>query len=505
TTPEALLQRVPPMPRVRERAVTVTAGQTLDADWLRDTLLAFGYGFDDRVDEPGEAAIRGGTIDIHPAGANAPLRLELDDGRVVAIRQFDPASQRSLADVQTALLLPTTEAFTVPGESLPDSPAEAREQLLPDGDLATIFDYLPGAAFALTEGAEDRLDIWAGLIQDSFQAARTAGTANLLPPDRLYLPSPELARHLDNHAIIRVTCGDAAGEPPLAASVVPRRVSQARAAGDAVVLCGDAPADRLQAALTRRLRPEVEQIAILPDWPAARNLPPRAVGVLRLPLSQGFAIPGITVLALRASARPVDETVFEQLAGSLNIGDLVVDRERGLARLEGLAMEEQAGAPVECLRLAFLGGTNLLLPATEAGRIWRYGASPVLKPDRLDSAAWQARRQQIEQEIDATAAALVRRIRARAQRKAPMLERGADYRRFLHRMPYAATPDQARAIRAVQQDLVAGRPMYRLVCGDVGFGKTEVALHAAAIAAMAGKQVAVAAPTTILARQHFET
>ncbi|MFL5255758.1 MAG: TRCF domain-containing protein, partial [Rhodopila sp.] len=186
------------------------------------------------------------------------------------------------------------------------------------------------------------------------------------------------------------------------------------------------------------------------------------------------------------------------------LGDLVVEPARGLARLSGLVMEEQAGATTECLRLAFLGGTALLLPGTEANRIWRYGSSSTIKAHRLDSANWEERSAEVRREIDATAVALVARMQARDRLSAPVIEPGQAYRRFAGRRPYPLTRDQVRAIRAVQQDLASGRPMMRLVCGDVGFGKTEVALHAAALVAEAGRQVAVVAPTTLLARQHLD-
>jgi transcription-repair coupling factor (superfamily II helicase) len=170
-----------------------------------------------------------------------------------------------------------------------------------------------------------------------------------------------------------------------------------------------------------------------------------------------------------------------------------------------LAIEDQAGAPCECLLLEFLGGQRLLLPAVEAGRIWRYGSSHTVSPSRLDGTTWVERRAEAERAIETAAVELVERLRAREKTPALVVEPNGAYQRFLRRMPFTASTGQAQAIRAVRSDLGAGRPMNRLVCGDVGFGKTEVALHAAALVALSGRQVAVVAPTTILARQHLDT
>jgi transcription-repair coupling factor (superfamily II helicase) len=144
------------------------------------------------------------------------------------------------------------------------------------------------------------------------------------------------------------------------------------------------------------------------------------------------------------------------------------------------------------------------VPAIEAGRVWRYGATGTLAPDHLEPSAWRERRAQIERELQAMADKLVAQVLERHGQAAPIFALTEAYRRFVRAMPFAPTPDQTQAIRSVQQDLATGRPMLRLVCGDVGFGKTEVALHAAALAALAGHQVALIAPTTLLARQHLE-
>jgi transcription-repair coupling factor (superfamily II helicase) len=507
TTPEALLQRVPPRGRMREREVPLVVGQALDPEWLRDTLLGFGYGFNERVEEPGEAALHGATMDLHLAGAAAPLRLELSEGRIASMRWFDPVTQRSTEEVETALLLPTTEAFSVPGEALPDASTRLREPLLPDGPLETLFDYLSGASWAVTESTEARCRSWLELVQDSYEVARIAVRAGEPPPalpDRLYLAKGEFAV-LGNRGPAICPEPETQGEPPVPLNALARHILAAQNSGDAIILAGRQPVSALRPVLARRLRLAPEQIAPLVTWEEALDLAPRAIGLLHAPFEYGVRLPGRVLLAIQGTqAAAHDDDLLARLAGALRIGDLVVEPTRGLARLTGLAMEEQAGAPAECLRLAFLGGEALLLPGTEADRIWRYGAASSVKPDRLSGTAWQARCAEVERDIDATAAALVQRMHARSRIAAPEIEPNQTYHRFVRRRPYPLTRDQVRAVRAVQQDLASGRPMLRLICGDVGYGKTEIALHAACLVAAAGRQVAVIAPTTLLAQQHLE-
>jgi transcription-repair coupling factor (superfamily II helicase) len=507
TTPEALVQRVPPEERIRERAIPLEVGQELDPEWLRSTLLAFGYGFDDRVEEPGEAALHGGTMDIHLAGTNTPIRLELEDGRIISMRWFDPISQRSQAETSQALLIPTTEAFTVPGESLPDGAASGREPLLPEGPLATMFDYLTECAWASIEGLEERCYGWLTLIRDAHEVAKIAGTGRATPlsPDRLYLTGEELRSGLASMTPTVFAQSDDTGEPGISLNAVATRVNKLREAGEAVIFCVPGAVETLRAGIARRLRTEPAEIALLESWQSAVALPPGAVGVLRLDLQSGFHLPGRAVLPIRvATARRQDADLLTRLAGTLHIGDLVVEPTRGLARLKDLTMEEGTGAPTECLRLAFHGQSALLVPCTEANRIWRYGSSSPIKADRLDASNWQARCAEVERGLDELAMGLVQRMEARNRAVAPVIEAEPAYGRFARRRPYPLTPDQVRAVRAVQQDLARGSPMMRLVCGDVGYGKTEVALHAAALVAASGRQVAIVAPTTLLAVQHLE-
>jgi transcription-repair coupling factor (superfamily II helicase) len=509
TTPEALPQRVPPAERVRERAVRLAAGDELDSEWLRATLVAFGYVFDERVDEPGEAAIRAGAVDIHPAGQSNPVRLELDQGRIVAIRLFDPVSQRGTCDSGPIRLLPASEAFTVPGETEIDQSAPAAERLLPDGPLASLFDFLPGAALGLMQDTEDRIAGWLGLVRDSYAAElnAVAGHRAPPPPDELFLTEAEVVGELACRDLARFIVHTGQKEPALSPALAVRRASSCLQEGEAVVLCTDSSPERLLSLLTRRLNMTGKEVSLLEAWQDAEALPAGQIGVMQIPLRAGFQLPNRRIIAVRTHGRhdAADADALERLSGALRVGDMVVDPERGVARLAGLVVEDQAGAPCECLSLEFLGGQRLLLPAFQAGSVWRYGSASTVSPSRLDGVSWLEQRAVAERAIETAAVKLVERLRCREQTQAPSIEPSQAYQRFVRRMPFAASPDQARAIRFVRGDLAAGRPMHRLICGDVGFGKTEVALHAAAIVAMSGRQVAIVAPTTILARQHLET
>jgi transcription-repair coupling factor (superfamily II helicase) len=510
TTPEALPQRIPLPERLRERSVRLTTGDQLDPAWLRATLEAFGYALEERVDGPGEAALRPGAVDIFPAGQTDPVRLELDEGRIVAIRPFDPLTQRGTGDSGPLHLLPASEAFTVPGEADPAALTRTAERLLPDGALASLFDLIPGAALGLMQDTEDRIADWYALIRESYAVALDAVRAgHQAPPvpDTLFLPEAELAAELTRRGNVRFIMDAEQAGAALPPGPAVRRAASCLEKSEAVILCTDGAPQRLGSLVARRLHMSDDEVPILATWHDAEALPAGQIGVVQVPLRTGFQLPGRTIIPVRISggqnATKVDS--LQRFAGALRVGDMVVDPERGVARLAGLAMEDQAGAPCECLVLEFLGGQRLLLPAVEIGRIWRYGSAHTISPSRLDGTTWLERRTEAERAIEIAAVELVERLRARDQTQAPVIEPNASYQRFVRRMPFTASAEQAQAIRAVRGDLAAGRPMNRLVCGDVGFGKTEVALHAAALVALAGRQVAVVAPTTILARQHLET
>ena len=250
-------------------------------------------------------------------------------------------------------------------------------------------------------------------------------------------------------------------------------------------------------------------------WLALRAAPPGTFALLDAELDEGFSATEGAVLPVsgirprrRAARGPADgASALAEAAPGLQPGDAVIHFEHGLGELRGVEPVDTGGAKLDCLRLAYAGDTARLVPFDELDRMWRYGAAAEnVSLDRLGSGAWEKRRAEAEAQVAATARRMLELAREREGAAAPALRPPRDrYARFVDRFPFPLTPDQASAIADTLRDLASGRPMDRLVCGDVGFGKTEVALRAAAVAALAGKQVAVLAPTTVLARQHLET
>jgi transcription-repair coupling factor (superfamily II helicase) len=272
-------------------------------------------------------------------------------------------------------------------------------------------------------------------------------------------------------------------------------------------------------ALLRRVRQELGTAATqVGSWREIRQARPGSLLALSGDLDRGFAsaelgvavVTSVDVLGSRARTATVGRTNGHEVAGTeieFRFGDAVIHREHGLGRLEGSERIETNGVVTDLLRLAYADDARLMVPMDEMGDVWRYGESHEgLSLDRLDGSAWEKRRAAVEAEIAETATRLVALMQERSRATAPRLvPPPSRYERFVAGFPFSETADQTAAIEDVLGDLASGRPMNRLVCGDVGFGKTEVALRAAAAAALSGMQVALAAPTTVLVRQHVET
>jgi transcription-repair coupling factor (superfamily II helicase) len=257
-------------------------------------------------------------------------------------------------------------------------------------------------------------------------------------------------------------------------------------------------------------------LANVASWPDAQALPRPQVALAVLGLDSGFVtadlaliteedILGERLIRPRRASKRAENFIAE--VTSLSAGDVVVHVDHGIGRFVGLRAIEAAGAPHDCLEIHYAGGDKLFLPVENIELLSRYGSEEAgVELDRLGSTAWQARKSRLKNRIREIAGELIKVAAERQLREAPRLtvEPGL-YDEFAARFPYDETDDQQAAISAVLEDLASGRPMDRLICGDVGFGKTEVALRAAFVAAMNGKQVAVVVPTTLLARQHFKT
>ncbi|EYD78264.1 Transcription-repair coupling factor [Rubellimicrobium mesophilum DSM 19309] len=514
-TPAALLRRVPPVGA--ERQFTAQVGEPLDPEALRAFCAGAGYRLDERVDEPGEVAIRGEVVDLFDPDEGWPYRIEVGD-TVTAIRRYDPATQRSVEDIDRLVIDAASE---VPGRA-EDEEERGIDRRLLDAypTLVPFFDHLPGARLTLGPGAARARDGALAVIAEAFaERRRHDGPSGRVPgPERLYLSAEDWDRFASERGTVEMDAAGAGSVPAFAEANRPRGALAGflRAQGEAgrrIVLMGHAGRDK--ARLARRLREATgESPATVPDWDAVLAAEPGRVVALAAGLDRGFVdearrlavISPREVLGSRAGVARAEgsATAWAVVATELHEGDLVVHLEHGVAKLDGLESVEVEGLDGEAIALGYAEGQRLLVPSSEAGRVWRYGSDEgEVALDRLNTAGWDRRRAKVMRGLAETARGLIRAAGERQARTAPKLvPEPAPYEAVAARFPYEETPDQARAIRDALADMASGTPMDRLVIGDVGFGKTEVAIRAAAACAFAGRQVMLLAPTTVLARQH---
>ncbi|AWI87829.1 DEAD/DEAH box helicase [Methylobacterium sp. DM1] len=529
TTAPALLQRVPPPETWAGAQVELRVGDALDPERLTAQLARLGYILDDRVDEPGEVALRGRTLDVFPAAAPLPCRIEHDGVRITAIRSYDPVSQRSKVETERLVIDPATEIILDPNSSLSLEPFTGQEHRLARFylELVTVLDYVPEARLVVEDGVEERAAAFFDQIAEGREAeglTALAGNGRTSKPDRepdLYL-APEAWAALIEARRLAAATGDAA--EPVVGPVFARErrpetafakvVRAALKAGERVVLAGPkAPLRRLVRAASAV---DERTVRLIDGWAEVEAAEPGAMLAIEAPVEAGFRVPeaGATVIAAadlfghlaagvqrRAAVLPIGEV-------ELRVGDVAIDRDHGLCVFEGLETIRAGEADAEdALRLRFADDAILMVPVTQADRIWRYGSeAEAVTLDRLDGGTWARRRLEAEATLAKAARAMLKAAQERRTTRAPQIvppER--EMERFAAGFGYPLTGDQAQAVEETLADLAGPAPMDRLVCGDVGFGKTEVALRAAAAAVFAGRQVAVMAPTTVLVRQHVET
>ena len=410
--------------------------------------------------------------------------------------------------------------------------------------LDTLFDYVPGSAVVLEPLAENAARERLAQIKDYHDARQQALTQRgagppyrPLPPDRLYLGETEWRERLAAVALVQLTpfavpegqgpvvdAGTRQGRNFAAERAEPGRnvfeavtqhVAALQAGGKRVVIAlwSEGARERMSHVLADHALANLVPVG---SWPEALTLPKPQVALAVLGLESGFEtaaaavigeqdILGDRLVRPRRAARRAENFIAE--VTSLTTGDLVVHVDHGIGRFVGLRAIEAAGAPHDCLEIHYAGGDRLFLPVENIELLSRYGSEDApVELDRLGGGAWQARKARMKRRIRDIANELIKIAAERQLRDAPQLAVGYGiYDEFCAGFPYEETDDQQATIDTVLKELAAGRPMDRLVCGDVGFGKTEVALRAAFVAAMNGKQVAVVVPTTLLARQHTRT
>ncbi len=516
TCPDAAMQRVPPA-NVVGSGFDIAVDGSLDRVALETFAMTWGYVADDRIDEPGEIAILGEVVDVYPPAAAGPYRIVLgEDDLVASIKTFDAVTQRSGDEIPALHLGPATERAAAEDDGSDTTGAEHRLAERYDA-LSTLFDYLADAVILQDAEVPQRARKLARQIREAFEARRTFGDLDGLRPSRpeaLYLSEEEWTDRLTD-----ASTAESMGltpTPRFARETAPGRALKAfiaaeRQAGRRVVLTGQSHEQRVVSRMLKRAG--VEPARPLKAWRDLADAGPGDLGIFTADLEAGFTdeTAGVTVItpsdvtggriarSTSASASPFGET-------ELRVGDVVIHEDRGLGILQALESIEADGVVRDVLRLEYHGGATVLAPVEEFARIWRYGSEAgAVTLDRLNTQGWIKRRAEVSAQIDATAAAMVEQARARAAVSTPAVKPPrAAYERFAAGFPFPESVDQGAAIDAVLADLGSGAPMNRLVCGDVGFGKTEVALRAAAAVALSGRQVMIVAPTTVLARQHFE-
>jgi transcription-repair coupling factor (superfamily II helicase) len=522
TSAEALMQRTPPRRVFKQAFMEIAVSRPLKRDRLEAFAAATGYVNDERIDEPGEIVLHGEVADIFPAGGETPIRVSFGEGEVVTeIKLYDPLTQRSEETIEAVRLGPASEVILSSKDKLEREPGVEHRAPEIYGRMETALKLAAEAAVAEDPLARSRARDFADQVREAFEARRTLadrGASSAAAPDRLYIDSETLAAELDRRDAVKL-CGS--GVQPLPKFALDRNpgrafanfIADGLAAGRRVVLTG------LPHELRSLSRAVARGLALTPDqilaWDEATTAKPGALLALTADADTGFDDPAgqllliaaADVLSGRAAAGASQGAPAVLSDPDLRVGDLVLHEDHGLGRLQALERIEVGDRALDALRIEYHGGSSVLAPIEEFGRIWRYGGDSDGAPlDRLGADAWEKRRVALSREIEQTAQHLVALAGERARSRGLVLEPPRDaYVRFAAGFPYPETPDQSAAIQAVLDDMSSGRVMNRLICGDVGFGKTEVALRAAAAAALCGRQVAVVAPTTVLARQHFET
>ena len=568
TTISAASQRLPAREKIAGLSISLKPGQLVDLDKLTAFLASNGYSRCSTVMEPGDYAIRGGIIDLYAPGSDTPVRLDLFGDTLESIRPFEPESQRTIGQLSSLDLTAAGEvhldkkailrfrrgyvqAFGTVMEEDPLYAAisdgarhQGMEHWLPlfHDTMETLFDHCGECLYVADAQIEsayaDRLE----QITDYYDARQEAmenaekGRRVIKPmsPQQLYILADEWQQRVNDCRWRLIGSfvhpeGDA-GKLNLAGregrnfvaerkqeninlfdAVVAHMATERAAGRKLIVTASSAGAQERLAGLLHEHGADVPPLVA--DWREAfaATVPVMAVCTM----DNGFATETLSVLTeqdilgdrmVRRPGRKKAENFLTE-ASSLNPGDHVVHVEHGIGRFEGLQTIDVGGAPHDCLKLVYHGDSRLFLPVENIELLSRFGGDDMtVQLDKIGGTAWQMRKARLKEKLKLIADELIKIAAERAMREGEKLlpETGL-FDEFSARFPFEETEDQLDAIEAVLDDMSSGRPMDRLICGDVGFGKTEVGLRAAFVAAMAGKQVAIIAPTTLLARQHAKT
>lgn len=556
------LHRLPPRRFLLGSSLVLDVGQKLDVEQMRLRLEGAGYRCVETVYEHGEFAVRGALIDLFPMGSDLPYRIDLFDDEIETLRTFDPETQRSVDKVESIRLLPARE-FPLDKKAVTDFRGRFRERFDVDfrrcpiyQDLAsgitpagieyylplffekteTLFDYLPGntQVFSLP-GIEQAAEQFWSDVRSRYEERRVDPERPLVPPAELFLPVEDCFARLKASPRVVADPSDLApgvGRERFPTRALPDLAIEGKASeplaalrrfleefpGRVLFSAESAGRREVLLELLARLKLRPQEVAGWPEFIASSE----RLAITIAPLDEGLLLDepalalvaesplfGQRVMQRRRRERRSDggDNVIKNLA-ELREGAPVVHIDHGVGRYLGLITLEIEGQAAEFLALQYAEEAKLYVPVASLHLIARYtGTDDALAPlHRLGSETWQKAKRKAAEQVRDVAAELLDIYARRAARKGYAFKDPlADYATFSAGFPFEETPDQQAAIEAVVADMLAPKPMDRLVCGDVGFGKTEVAMRAAFVAVHSGKQVAVLVPTTLLAQQHYNS
>lgn len=544
------MQLLPPVAFLLKRTFWLNVGQEIDVEALRANLVEAGYTYTDNVVASGEFAIRGGLMDVFPAGSDVPYRIDFFGQEIDSIKIFDPDTQRTTAPVSEVRLLPAHE-FPTDADAQKVFRNRFREEVTGDPSASVVYNsvskgnfgagveyYLPlffenGCARLLDYVDENAVVVCIGDIHDHanrfwqdiqsrFNMAQGDPSYPPLPPKLLYLPPDRFAAAVKSYPQIWTqpnTCHD------LPETAVNRQADDPLQAlkqfhnnsGGRILFCADSLGRReTMSAFFRQHGMLTEYVDTWTEFMSGKS----QIALTVAPLAKGFYLPeqGIALITendlypdqaigrvvRRRKHTAVSDGLLRDLA-EINSGDLVVHEQHGIGRYTGLSVMDFGDGENEMMLLEYAGGAQLYVPVSQLHLISRYAghAQDNVQLHKLGTSTWSKAKKKAAEKARDTAAELLNLYARRAAQEGFRYDLDETaYQAFADGFGYEETEDQAATIAAVLHDLTHNKPMDRLVCGDVGFGKTEVALRAAFVAVMGGKQVAVLVPTTLLVEQH---
>jgi transcription-repair coupling factor (superfamily II helicase) len=565
TSIQAITQKLPPKSLFDVGVSRLIPGMSIARDALVKKLISCGYQRISKVIEPGEFALRGSIIDIFPAGKSHAVRLDFFGDELESIKKMDVGTQRSDTDMQALEIIPIREILlndetiryfreqyrALNGNSYAHDPLYTHISAgqnyagmehwlaLFYPKLESFFDYTSHASYFVDHLAMQTLGAHREEIEDYYQARRAPAITpanqtayHPVAPDRLFFAEASIQQPLNKHPTIYLSpyknevSNSHINLPFQAAPMLKAQNKIAsehilsgfelfhkNASAPIIIACHSEGSKQRLKTMLAQLHITSQNITQISE---GKTLGLKLVGLCVMPVQTGFSSAEFTLLSeqdilgersIRTTKKRKKSALFLQEAASFEMDELVVHQEHGIGRFEGLLTLEVGTAKHDCVKLTYQGGDRLFIPVENIDLITRYGNdSGHTELDKLGGVSWQKRKSSLKKKLKMAASALLKIAAKRLLAKAPLINAPSDdYSRFCNQFPYTETEDQLTAIEDVMQDLQSGTIMDRLICGDVGFGKTEIAMRAAFAMCAQGYQVAMVVPTTLLARQHFQS